>query len=94
MWRLVWWKDVSERGMRTFAATLVGWFTVAGNVVGFEDVAWTRGLSISGMATLATVLMAIATHGVTGNGPSFTSVYKGKDKGNGNGDPGSERESA
>lgn len=83
MWSLKWWKDVGERAIRTFAATLVSWLTVAGTVLGLEDVSWLRGLSVAGLSALVTVLMAISTHGVTGNGPSFTSVYKEKEKDSG-----------
>jgi hypothetical protein len=76
MWSIKWWKDVGERAIRTFASSLLAWITVAGNVNGFEDLNWLRGLSLSGIATLMSLLMSIGTHGVTGNGPSFTSVYK------------------
>lgn len=80
MWSIKWWKDVGERSLRTFAASLVGWFGVAGQVVGFEDLTWSRGLSVAGLSAVTSVLMAIATHGVTGNGPSFSSVYKDPSK--------------
>jgi hypothetical protein len=76
MWTVKWWKDVGERAVRTFAAALVGWISVAGVTVGFEDLNWLRGLSLAGIATLTTVLLSISTHGITGNGPSFQSVYK------------------
>lgn len=76
MWTVKWWKDVAERSVRTFAATLVGWITVGGSVVGFEDLTWGRGLSIAGVSAIVAILTAIGTHTITGNGPSFTSVYK------------------
>lgn len=94
MWTVAWWKDVAERSVRTFAASLVGWVTVAGSTVGFEDVNWIRGLSISAIATLVTILLSISTHGVTGNGPSFTSVYKDKESKDGTGDDLTTRRSA
>jgi hypothetical protein len=71
-----WWKDVGERAIRTFASSLVSWILVAGQVVGFEDLNWLRGFSIAGLSTLVSILMSIGTHTVTGNGPSFASVYK------------------
>lgn len=76
MWTVAWWKDVAERAFRTGAATLLSWITVAGATVGFEDIQWDRGLSVTGISVLATILFAISTHGLTRNGPSFTSVYK------------------
>lgn len=74
-----WWKDVGERAIRTFAATLVGLLTVAGTDIGLENVNWVRMLSVSALSAVITVLMSISTHGITKNGPSFTSVYKDKE---------------
>lgn len=76
MWRLAWWKDVAERAIAAAATSLLGWMTVAGFVVGFEDLTWPRGLSLAGVSALAEVLRSIGTHKITGNGPSFNSVYK------------------
>lgn len=76
MWTIKWWKTVAELAIRSFASSLAAWLTVAGTVVGVEDVNWLRGLSLAGIATLVSVLFSISTHGVTGNGPTFTSVYK------------------
>lgn len=76
MWTWKWWRDVGERAIRTFASALGAWILVAGDTVGFSDINWLHGFSLSGLATVASVLMSIGTHSVTGNGPSFTSVYK------------------
>lgn len=76
MWTLKWWKTVAELAIRSFTSSLAAWITVAGNVVGFEDLNWLRGLSLAGLATLISVLFSISAHGVTGNGPTFTSVDK------------------
>lgn len=78
MWTWKWWQDVSERALRTFVAVIIP--SLGASESGFDLLAvdWLQAINISAGAALATVLMAIATHGVTGNGPSFTSVYKNK----------------
>lgn len=80
MWTVKWWKDVAERVLRTYAASLAGLLTIAGtgDVIGYAQFieTWPLILWGSGVTAAYTLLMAIATHGVTGNGPSFTSVYK------------------
>lgn len=78
MWTVSWWKDVAERTVRTFAATLAGLLIVNGTPVGLPDflASWPDLLWTSGITALVTFLMALGTHAVTGNGPSFTSVYK------------------
>lgn len=76
MWSVKWWKDVGERAIRTFIAAFGAWLTVASTTVGIDDLNWLRGLALAGVATVITVAGSIGTHGVTGNGPSFTSVYK------------------
>jgi hypothetical protein len=60
----------SERAIRSFAASLASLLTAAGT--GVLDTNWSEKLSVSGMAALVTVLLAIAggTFG-KGDGPSF-----------------------
>jgi len=79
MWRWKWWLDVGERAIRAFASALGAWIFVAGDSVGFEDLNWLRGVSLAGVAALINILGSIGTHSVTGNGPSFASVYKDKE---------------
>lgn len=85
MWSKAWWKDVSERTIRTFAATFAGLMFVGSGekVIGYTEFinSWGDILWGAGASAVMTLLMAIATHGVTGNGPSFTSVYKDKKTG-------------
>jgi hypothetical protein len=78
MWNVKWWKDVAERAIRTFVAAFGAWLTVA-STTNIDDIHWLRGLALSAIATLISVAGSIGTHGVTGNGPSFTSVYKNND---------------
>jgi hypothetical protein len=59
-----------ERAIRSFAASLASLLTASGT--GLLDTNWTEKLSVSGMASLVTILFAIAggTLG-KGDGPSF-----------------------
>ena len=59
-----------ERAIRSFAASLASLLTAAGT--GLLDTNWFEKLSVSGMAALVTVLLAVAggTFGI-GDGPSF-----------------------
>ncbi len=59
-----------ERAIRSFAASLASLLTAAGT--GLLDTNWFEKLSVSGMAALVTVLLAVAggTFG-KGDGPSF-----------------------
>ena len=56
-------KDLSERGVRTFAQALLGFFTAAGLV---DDMTWQAALVSAGMAALYAVVMAVAGYSVTG----------------------------
>jgi len=60
----------SERAIRSFAASLASLLTATGT--GLLDTNWFEKLSVSGMAALVTVLLAVAggTFG-KGDGPSF-----------------------
>lgn len=81
MWSWAWWKDVSERAIRTAAQAALALLVVGDSALGLTDINWADVGSLSGGAALASILMSIATHGVTGNGPSFNSVYKDKSSG-------------
>jgi hypothetical protein len=72
-----------ERAIRSFAASLASLLTAAGT--GLLDTNWFEKLSVSGMAALVSVLLAIAggTFG-KGDGPSFI----GKEALSGTGTPG------
>ena len=72
-----------ERAIRSFAASLASLLTAAGT--GLLDTNWFEKLSVSGMAALVTVLLAVAggTFG-KGDGPSFI----GKEQLSGAGAPG------
>jgi hypothetical protein len=72
-----------ERAIRSFAASLASLLTAAGT--GLLDTSWFEKLSVSGMAALVSVLLAIAggTFG-KGDGPSFI----GKEALSGTGTPG------
>lgn len=81
MWSWRWWRDVGERALRTCVAVLIP--ALGASEAGFSivDANWIDALELSAGAGITTILMAIATHGITGNGPSFTSVYKDKPTG-------------
>jgi hypothetical protein len=69
-----------ERAIRSFAASLASLLTASGT--GILDTNWGEKLSVSGMASLVTILFAIAggTLG-KGDGPSFIGEEKLKGEG-------------
>lgn len=76
MWLVAWWRDVLERAIRTFAQAAIALLVVGNGALGIADINWSDLGSLAGGAALVSVLTSIATHGFTGNGPSFTSVNK------------------
>jgi hypothetical protein len=58
MFTAAFWKGLAERAIKTFAASLAGLLGTAG--LGLLDVDWGQALSVSGLATLVTVLLAVA----------------------------------
>lgn len=59
-------KDLVERAVKTFAQVLLGFIGIEG--VGFGDVNWVRALSVAGLATLASILMSIASYNINNKG--------------------------
>lgn len=82
MWSLKWWGDVGERAVRTAAQTAVALLVTGDNALGLLDIGWVELGSASGGAALVSILTSVATHSVTGNGPSFKSVNKESGKHN------------
>lgn len=80
MWSWKWWRDVGERALRTFAQAFVAAIVIGENGVDLLAIDWAQSASLAGGAALVSVLTSIGTHTVTGNGPSFTSVYKETDR--------------
>lgn len=68
MWTVAFWKATTERAVKTFAQTL-GALLVAG--VSFADVPWDNALSVSGVATLASVLTSVVGANIGTAGPSL-----------------------
>ncbi len=54
-----WARDALERAGRTFLQVLIGFLSVDGTRVGFEDINWMRALSVSTVAALASVLTSV-----------------------------------
>lgn len=52
-------KDLLERAVKTFAEMMIADISVG---QGFEDIDWTRTLSVAGVATLISVLMSLASY--------------------------------
>jgi len=59
MWTIEYWKDLSERAVKTFAQSLAAGL-VAG-ATGLLDVEWLTVLSVAGLVTLASVLTSLAS---------------------------------
>jgi hypothetical protein len=62
------WADAIERAARTATQTALALVTATAGL-GLDDIAWTDTLSITGLATLASLLTSVATSGV---GPTGT----------------------
>lgn len=57
IWTKAFWKGLSERAIKTFAQTLVGYIVVG--TTGILDLQWGDALSVAAAATLASVLTSI-----------------------------------
>lgn len=57
LWTSDFWKGASERLIKTFAQTLVGFFVVG--TTGLLDVDWPAAVSVAGAAALASLLTSI-----------------------------------
>lgn len=57
IWTLAFWKGAAERAIKTFAATLAA--LLSANGIGLLDVDWGQALSVSGLATLVSFLIAV-----------------------------------
>lgn len=66
MWTATFWKTTAERAIRTEAQVLLGFFVVG--QTGVLDVDWLQALSVSGIATIASVLTSIVATGVGDKG--------------------------
>lgn len=86
MWSVAWWKDAGERAIRTAAQAAVALIVVGENALGIMDIDWANLASLSGGAALVSILTSVATHGITGNGPSFASTPKKNGSGEVNND--------
>lgn len=60
------WLSAFERAVRTFAQALLSVLIIG--ETGFMDVDWAQGLSVAGVAFVASVLMSIAATGVGDHG--------------------------
>lgn len=57
LWTLAFWKGAAERAVKTFAATLAA--LLGANGIGVLDVDWGQALSVAGLATLVSFLIAV-----------------------------------
>lgn len=57
MWTLTFWKDAAERALRTAAQTAAAVWTATGT--GLVEADWVGGLSLAGMAALASLLTSL-----------------------------------
>lgn len=67
IWTTAFWKGASERAIKTFAQTLAAYFVIG--TTGLLDVDWVTALSVSGAATLASVLTSIGNADFTAGEP-------------------------
>lgn len=54
-----WAHDALERAGRTFLQVLVGFMSIDGARVGFEDINWSRACSVAGVAALASIGLSV-----------------------------------
>lgn len=59
MYTKEWWKAVLNRALITFCESALGIISIDGAVIGIADIDWLRLLSVSAVATLASVLRSI-----------------------------------
>jgi hypothetical protein len=62
MYTIKFWKDASERAVRTAAQVLVGFF--GANTFGILEVDWAQAGSVAALAALTSLLMSVASTGV------------------------------
>lgn len=60
MWSKTFWKDLAERGLKTFAQVLVATLTAAGT--GLLDTDWGSALAVAGMAAVLSVVTSLASN--------------------------------
>ncbi|MFI1102919.1 holin [Streptomyces sp. TLI_146] len=70
MFTKAFWKATAERAIRTFAQSLAAVLTAG--ATNLFDVDWKAALATAGLATLASVLMAIGSSGLGRPGPGLT----------------------
>lgn len=68
------WKDASERAIKTFAQAMLGVFAAGATIM---DVSWVDSLAVAATAALASVLTSIASAGA-GGGESASLVSAGR----------------
>lgn len=72
IWTKAFWQGAGERAIKTFAATLAGLLT--GDGIGLVDVDWASALSVSGLATLVSFLIAVGNADFTAGLPKATTT--------------------
>lgn len=75
MWTKSFWKQTSERAIKTFAQALAAFISI--DVIGILDVNWTLGFSTAALAALLSVLTSVGSAGIgPESSPSAVSVTK------------------
>jgi len=71
MWTQTFWKQTTERAIKTFTQSLVA--LIGSDQIGITDFDWVTALSISAMAAAASVLSSVASSGI-GSDPTTPSM--------------------
>lgn len=74
LWTSAFWKGAAERSIKTFAVSTAG--LIAGNALGIVGVDWAGTVSIAGLATLGTLLIAIGNADFVAGAPAAVVDYK------------------
>ena len=69
MWTKLFWKDVSERAVWTFAQALLGFLVIGTPITGLN---WTLALSVSATAAVAALLKGVVAAYATKNTPTVS----------------------
>ncbi|MDO5730763.1 holin [Corynebacterium sphenisci] len=80
MFTIGFWRDVTERALKTFAQALVAMLAVGTPIF---DIAWVEALGVAATAMVVSVLTSIASEGIGEDGSAslLTDAYRGRHRG-------------